>query len=231
MKYSNARIIFKNSRANKHFARKLLEWGKKNVRKFPWRENNSPYEIFIAEVLLKRTTSTAVRKVYQNFLSKFPTIFILFNSSLEEIKASIKTLGLYNQRANGLKKASQKIIENFNGKIPDKYEDLMSIPNIGEYSARAILSFGFNKAEIIIDSNVRRIICRVIGNSKYWQCKDEEIKNFLKNIIPNKEHILFNWSLLDFGSLICLYKYEKCFSCPLKEICNFYRKKIVNVKN
>jgi len=202
------------------FVRELLRWGKTNARSFPWRENQSPFEVFISEILLKRTTSTAVARVYPGFLRKFPDISSLVKADTSAIEDSLRPIGLYKQRSEGLKEAAKYLLEHFEGVIPCSYEELLEVPHIGHYTAGAIMSFGFGSPAPIVDSNVRRVVtrvfCDIFGNSP----NDKILREFLEEILPEKNHKLFNWSLIDFGFLICSYRTPKHSECPLKQICH-----------
>ena len=205
----------------KQFVSAVTNWGKSNLREFPWRGRATPYEVFIAEVLLKRTTSTAAKRTYAEFLREFPDIGSLANSKRREIESVLMPLGLYRQRSGGLKEAAEYLIENYMGAIPTKYEELIKVPHIGHYTAGAIMSFGFGKPAPIVDSNVRRVVSRAFSDALGSKPTDKKIRGFLIDIVPKKDHKIFNWGLLDLGSLICSYRFQKCKECPLKNICYY----------
>lgn len=205
----------------KQFVRAITRWGKENLREFPWRGRVTPYKIFIAEVLLKRTTSTAAKKVYSGFLRKFPTIGSLASSKRKEIERELIVLGLYRQRSAGLKGAAAYILKKHGGRIPTRYEELIKVPHVGQYTAGAVLSFGFGKPAPIVDSNVRRVVNRVFFDVLTKKTTDKKVRDFLSGIVPKKDHKIFNWGLLDLGSLVCSYQFQKCKECPVAGICYY----------
>lgn len=204
------------------FRDKVVSWGASNIRSYPWRNTSDPYKIYVAETLLKRTTATAVAKVYTRFLESFPDLVSLKKSNEEKIKEILKPLGLYRQRSRGIKSGVKFIFENYNGEFPNLYNDLINIPYVGEYTARAILSFSFNEPFAILDSNVRRVVTRCFYNELSEKEDDKNILNYLDKLIPKDNHKVFNWALLDLGFLICSYGDRiKCNECPLWCICDF----------
>jgi len=209
----------------KEFRMAVMQWGKKNLRHFPWRESFAPYEIFVAETLLRRTTSTAINRLYVEFISKFPDFTSLYYAKQEEIEVMLKVVGLSKQKADGLKRTSKYIYEHCNGEIPSNYHELRRVPFIGEYTAEALLSFAFGKSIPVVDSNINRIILRVFSDIFAKNSSNNEIKNFMTDFIPKKEHRLFNLSLIDLGSVICSFKYQKCTICPLSKVCMKYQEK------
>jgi len=203
----------------KAFAKAVIGWGEKKLRYFPWRDDPSPFNVLVAEVLLKRTTSTAARRVYVEFLQRFPDAVSLATAKVGDIEAVLKPIGLYKQRSAGLKEAAEYILTHFGGQLPSTYEDLLRAPHIGFYTAGAVASFGFGKPVPIIDSNVRRVVKRVFEDVIGDKPSDKETLEVLKDIIPGEKPKLFNWSLIDIGSQVCSYRFLKCNECPLTRIC------------
>jgi len=230
MKYFDLAVSLKNSKKSteereKYFVKAVLSWGKRNLREFSWRNKCTPYKTFIAEILLKRTTSTAANNTYKDFLKKFPDINSLYNSEIKKIETILKPIGLYKQRSRGLKEAAENIVKVHNGVLPYKYEELIKIPHIGAYTAGAIVSFGYDKPEPIVDSNIRRIINKVFSDILNINRSDKDIRELLKKVMPKRKHKIFNWSLLDLGATICSYRFQKCVGCPLNKVCFYFWEK------
>jgi len=203
----------------KAFAKAVIRWGEKNLRAFPWRDDTSPFKVFIAEILLKRTTSTAVKRVYPQFLNRFPDISSLAATKLGDIEEVLKPIGLYKQRSIGLKEAVEYITAHHGSRLPSTCEDLLKVPHVGSYTAGAIASFGFGKPVPILDSNVRRVVKRVFKDVIGDKASDRDMIEVLKDIISKEKPKLFNWSLIDIGSQVCSYRSMKCDGCPLERIC------------
>ena len=140
----------------------LLEWAADHRRAFPWREKTvSAYEVLVAEVLLKRTTARAAARVFPTFICQFPDIECVRQALLEQLEAALQPVGLYRQRAKGLKELAEYLVVKHKGQVPRGLPDLVKVPHLGPYSARAILSFGHGIPAAIVDSNVQRVLGRL----------------------------------------------------------------------
>src|SRR5665647_933520 len=116
------------------FVNHIIKWEKNNFRPFPWRRNTTPYRVFITEILLKRTTSKAADRIFNEFFENFPDINSLFNADISSIKGVLKPIGLYSQRAIGLKEAAEFLVNNYGGHFPKDLEKLLQIPHVGPYT-------------------------------------------------------------------------------------------------
>jgi len=200
----------------------LMLWSKDNLRDYPWRNTRArnPFSILIAELLLKRTTSKAVEKIYIEFISRYPTFESLLKSEDDEIKEILKSIGYHNKRTIEIKAISKHIIDVFNGKVPSNYGDLISIPYVGPYTAGAILSQAYGKKGLMIDSNVERVIKRVFKHSLDSKNQKKGINKIMNILVPDEGHELFNLAIIDLGSLICKFKKPKCTICPIVSFCD-----------
>ena len=209
------------------FARNLLEWGNDNHRNLSWRKDLSPYKVLISELMLQRTTSTQVELVFPIFISKYPNTKKLISNNSEELMKIIKPLGLYQRRLKVFQTIAKQIKQDFSGKIPNDYDDLIKLFGVGIYIANALLSFSFNEKVPIVDTNIIRIFQRFFNfqsDKKYIE-SDKKIWEFAESLIPETEYQLYNYSLLDFGSLICKSKNPECNKCILQKKCYFYNLK------
>ena len=209
-------------RRKEGFVTYLVKWEKDNFRPFPWRKDTTPYRVFIAEVLLKRTTSKAADRVFNEFIEKFPDIKSLYNAEVEDIEEVLKPIGLYNQRGKGIKEAAQFIKEKYYGEIPGELKEILGIPHIGPYTGGAILSIGMGKPAPMVDSNVFRVVTRAFKDVLSEKPLQKEVVKLVEELLPEKDHEYFNWGLIDLGSLICTYRGCHKEDCPVKNFCNFY---------
>ncbi|MFA5077876.1 MAG: hypothetical protein WC541_00145 [Dehalococcoidia bacterium] len=204
------------------FTGSLLEWWATAKRTYPWRRPGiSPYEVLIAEVLLKRTTATAAARVYQELLDRWDDIEALSNADQIQLEAILTAVGLQKQRAQGLSDIAHHLVIHESSQIPCKYERLVAIPHIGNYSASAILSFGFNKPKAVIDSNVVRIFKRYFLLEDGSEKRLSVLEDIAVALIPKDHHREFNWALLDMGALVCRYSNPRHEICPLRGGCRF----------
>lgn len=207
---------------NTAFVDRLLEWSSENFSDFPWRRHRSPYEILIAELLLKRTTATAAARAYEDFLDQFPSIQALASAEEQELVQALSGLGLQRQRAHSIKRLADWVLTSEAGSIPDDLERLSQVPGLGNYSASAILSFGFDIPAAILDANVERILSRVFSNTLPPRPSWSLLNGIAQQLLPKDRHKEYNFGLLDLGRLVCRYVDPKCKECPLNSTCDFY---------
>ena len=208
--------------------KKILNWYDLNQRSLPWRKNVSlqkkQYYTLISEFMLQQTQVVTVIPYFNRFIKKIPNLKSLANIQNKKLIKLWEGLGYYS-RARNLKKTAQIVVKNFKGKLPDNFEDLISLPGIGNYTANAILAIAFNKPYIPLDGNIERILKR------YLYLKNE--KDIQKvNLIKNKS--IFGISsrssdyaqaLMELGALICKPTNPLCIQCPISNKCKSFKKK------
>ncbi len=203
---------------------KLLDWYHKNQRKLPWREDLDPYHVWISEVMLQQTRIDTVIPYYQRFIKNLPTISDLASVSEEKLLKLWEGLGYYN-RARNLKKAAEEIVLKYQGKFPDDFSTILSLPGIGLYTASAIASICFSKKEVCIDGNILRVYQRVHNcfDSIDLEKTRKKVRADLMKIIP-EEAGDFNQALMELGEVICIPNgIPKCHLCPLSSFCKAKR--------
>jgi len=214
------------------FNENIVEWGKSNLRDFPWRKNITPYKVLMGELLLQRTTSKQVDDVFNEFIDEYPTTKDLADSDVDKILKIVKPLGLF-RRANALFKLANQIETEHLGVIPENYTDLIKLFGVGKYIANATLCFSFDERVPIVDTNVIRIFQRFFNfksDKKYIE-SDKKIWDLAENALPEKECRSYNYSLLDFGNLICKPKKPDCQNCILRKKCFYYNDKVLGNKH
>jgi A/G-specific adenine glycosylase len=199
----------------RQFVDSVLIWADRNTRDFPWRSNYSPYRVLIAELLLRRTTASAVQRVYEKFLEEYPDLEHLSHANVAELENMLSTLGYQKSRARFIREIANTMWSKYST-VPNSLEALLSIQQVGLYTAAAVISLGFNMPAPMVDSNVLRILSRIYGR----HIRQDEAFRLLKDAMPRcfKE---FNLALLDFGAMVCRYKNPLCGSCPMKLTCHF----------
>lgn len=196
----------------------LVQWFKTNGRDFPWRTSHNPFHILIAEMLLRRTTATAVARVFPNFIQRYTTPTQLASSRISNIAKEVTTLGLQTQRAQHLKQTARRIITDFNGNVPNDFDKLASLPGVGRYVASAVLNFAFGESVALVDGNVIHLISRVFGLI-FGGPSDKEAWNFMGSFGSDTQHNVFYWSIIDVVATICIRASPRCSDCPLEQIC------------
>lgn len=202
----------------------LIHWFKKKGRDFPWRNSNNPFHILIAEMLLRRTTATAVARVFPDFIHQFDTPTQLANARTSSIAKYVATLGLQNQRARHLKQTANRIMNDFEGIVPNDFEKLSSLPGVGRYVASAVMNFAFGKPFPLVDGNIIHLISRVFG-LLFDGPADKEAWEFMDSFGADAHHSVFYWGVIDVVATVCIRSSPRCSICPLKQICSWALKR------
>lgn len=204
-----------------NFSEKLLSWYHKNKRSLPWREDPTPYHVWISEIMLQQTRVEAVKGYYERFLDKLPDVKSLAEVDDEILHKLWEGLGYYN-RAKNLKKAAIFIENELGGELPSTYEELIKLSGIGPYTAGAIASIAFHEPVSAIDGNVMRVIARLTGDSSDIGEKStkNKMEGIVEKLIPKEEVHHFNQALMELGALVCIPNGKpKCELCPVKDLC------------
>lgn len=206
----------------------LLTWYQKNKRDLPWRKDKNPYHVWISEIMLQQTRIEAVMNYYQRFMERLPSIQSLAKINEDELLKLWEGLGYYS-RAKNIKKAAQKVMTDYDGKMPESYAELLKLPGIGEYTAGAIASICYNEKVTAVDGNVLRVISRVIGSKKDVLLPEtkKEIEEMLREVMPDDSGD-FNEGLMELGELVCVPNgMPACDKCPLKEECIAFHQNLI----
>jgi A/G-specific adenine glycosylase len=205
------------------FSLQIQKWYTENHRDLPWRHTQSPYFIWLSEVILQQTRVDQGLAYYHKFCSLFPTITDLARASEQEVLSAWQGLGYYS-RARNLHKTAQFVEAHHQGKFPNTYAALIQLPGIGPYTAAAIASFAFREPKAVVDGNVYRVLSRYLGintpidttpGKKLFQQLAEEL---LDNTHPDRH----NQAIMEFGAMQCTPKNPNCSACPLSESCLSY---------
>lgn len=214
--------LFKEVESKKYMIREnILRWGRENYRKFPWRENKTPYSVLVSEILLKRTTATAVLGVYGKFMGLYPDLKTLAKASKIDLEKLLLRVGYHKKRSLILIDVANHIIKKHRSKIPNSKTKLLEIPYIGDYTANAILSLGYGIPSAMVDANIERIIRRLFLKQPTGKSL-RPVQKIADILAPEKENETYNFALLDFGALICKYGVPKCSICPIGEACQYF---------
>ena len=201
----------------------LLVWAEQNLRDYPWRRTTEPYNLLIAELLLQRTDADTVAPIYKTFLNRYPTLDELTKATVEDIATLLKPLGLF-FRAERLWQTAQIVTEKYRGNVPDSETELLKLPGVGIYTARAIRSQAFQQPTVVLDTNVARIIERFFGiEGERVKSRCKILWNAAEKIAPSTKVGLWNLALLDFGAIICTARKPKCSECPLNQKCHWLK--------
>lgn len=221
-----------HSKSKKIIGNLLLEWWEKNKRKFSWRRTSRPYNVLIAEMLLRKTTAKQVEEEYRGFIKKYPNPKVLSEAEERELSDRLRPLGMEYMRAKLFLKFGKAIMREFKGRVPSTKEELLELPGVGLYSTNAVLSFSQNKNVPLVDTNFIRIIDRVFGfkSEKSRARNDKKIWEFATMLIPKGKSKEFNLAVLDFAAVLCKAKNPRCDICPIINYCIFDKETMVKDK-
>ena len=221
----------------KTFQDKILTWYAAHQRDLPWRKSRDPYRILVSEIMLQQTQVNRVIPKYEAWFDAFPTIHDLATAPVAEVLKYWSGLG-YNRRALNLKKTATIVSEKYEGKFPEKEKELLALPGIGQYTARAIMCFAFDQQVAVVDINVKKVILtqllKVPGSvalgdtSEVHKVNDKEIAAIAEELVPHGRAYDWNQALMDYSSL--MLKKEKIDipkQSTFKGSRRYYRGKIV----
>ena len=215
--------------------KKIIKWYDLNKRILPWRKNVSlqkrQYYTLVSEFMLQQTQVATVIPYFNRFIKEIPSLKILSQVQNKKLIKLWEGLGYYS-RARNLKRTSKIIIKNFKGKLPNNFEDLLSLPGIGNYTASAILAIVFNKPYIPLDGNIERVLKRYLYLKKKREIQKDNL-NKKKSIFGTSSRSSdYAQALMELGALICKPKNPLCNQCPVLKNCKSFQKEDFNlIKN
>lgn len=198
---------------------KLLKWYDKNHRQLPWRENRDPYRIWLSEIMLQQTQVATVINYFNRFIKAYPTVEDLATAIEDDVLKLWEGLGYYS-RARRLIPCARMVVEKYDGKFPQTYDEIIKLPGIGSYTAGAVLSIAYNKKVPAVDGNVMRVY------SRYYDMDNDISLAKSKKIFEEKvyetlpgDRCHYNQALMELGATICTPKNYQCEQCPISAGC------------
>ena len=212
--------ILKNIETLDVIAAPLLRWFHSEKRALPWREEPTPYRVWVSEIMLQQTRVEAVKPYFERFVAALPDVRALARADEDTLMKLWEGLGYYS-RARHLQSAARLICSDHGGKIPARFDDLLTLPGIGRYTAGAVASIAFGERRPAVDGNVLRVIMRLLA------CPADILKESTKRAVEEaliarlpEDAGNFNQALMELGALICLPRgAARCPSCPLERLC------------
>ena len=212
--------ILKNIETLDEIAEPLLRWFHSEKRALPWREEPTPYRVWVSEIMLQQTRVEAVKPYFERFVAALPDVRALARADENTLMKLWEGLGYYS-RARHLQSAARLICSDHGGEIPAHFDGLLALPGIGRYTAGAVASIAFGERRPAVDGNVLRVIMRLLA------CPADILKESTKRAV--EEALIarlpenagdFNQALMELGALVCLPRgAAHCPSCPLERLC------------
>ncbi|MBK1441250.1 A/G-specific adenine glycosylase [Parapedobacter sp. ISTM3] len=205
------------------FSSEIIGWYQQYKRDLPWRHTRDPYVIWLSEVILQQTRVEQGLPYFLRFLSHYPDVIAFANAPEDEILLHWQGLGYYS-RARNMHKAAQAVVSAYGGVFPTRYDDLIRLQGIGEYTAAAIASFAANEARAVVDGNVFRVLARYFGIDEPINSSKGK-KLFLKladDLLDRTHPGLYNQAVMEFGAMQCKPKNPDCANCVLRLDCRAF---------
>jgi len=204
----------------------LLLWYEQNKRALPWRENPTPYRVWVSEIMLQQTRVEAVKEYFLRFMSALPTVEALAECEEEKLLKLWEGLGYYS-RVRNMQKAAKILVGVYGGEFPRDVRALKDLPGVGSYTAGAIASIAFGLPVAAVDGNVFRVVSRLEENPT--RINDPAYRKYLETelsaVYPQTSEgcSAFTQSLFELGALICKPQNPECERCPLTKLCCAYQ--------
>ena len=208
-----------------NFSRPLVDWYKKEARPLPWREEPTPYRVWVSEIMLQQTRIEAAREYFNRFTRAFPTVEALAAGELDDVLKLWEGLGYYS-RARNLHKCAKTVCDTYGGVFPPDAAALRALPGIGDYTAGAIASIAYGLPEPAVDGNVLRVLARMerFGESIGSDRVKKRFREALRPIYPAGECGAFTSALMELGETICTVGTPDCARCPVAAHCEAHRR-------
>jgi len=196
---------------------RVLAWGVPKMRALPWRQVRDPWEVLVSEVMLQQTRVDRVISKWMVFLEEFPTPADCAHASLGDVLRLWQGLG-YPRRAKNLHATAVEVTASNGGRLPDTLDELLALPGIGPYTARAVLAFAFERDVAVVDTNIARILARTSGE----RLTPKRAQSMADALVPEGDGWTWNQVLMDLGAVVCRPR-PKCDECPLTSSCAWRR--------
>ena len=199
----------------------VLSWYAVAARNLPWRRPGAaPWAVLVSEVMLQQTPVARVLPAYAAWLQRWPTPAALSEDGAGEAVRQWGRLG-YPRRALRLHAAAVAIVERHGGSVPESHGALLALPGVGQYTAAAVASFAFGQAHPVVDTNVRRVLARIIGGVQHAAPTQTVAELRLAEVLVPEDGTASAWAVavMELGALVCTARAPRCTECPVAQRC------------
>ncbi|MEI7991331.1 MAG: A/G-specific adenine glycosylase [Actinomycetota bacterium] len=190
---------------------RVLAWGVPRMRDLPWRQSRDPWGILVAEVMAQQTQVDRVVQRWGQFLKRFPTPAACAAAPLGDVLREWQGLG-YPRRARHLHESANCVVEL--GAFPSTLGGLLSLPGVGQYTARAVLAFAFESSAAVVDTNIARVLARTVGE----RLTAKRAQAIADELCPPEDSWVWNQVIMDLGAVLCRPA-PRCAECPIEQQC------------
>ncbi len=201
---------------------RVNSWFGEAGRDLPWRRDDcSPWGVFLSEVMSQQTPLSRVEPVWREWMQRWPTPTDLAAASPGEVVRAWGRLG-YPRRALRLHEAATAMVEEHAGEVPCGHGELLALPGVGAYTAAAVSCFAFGNPEVVIDTNVRRVLARALeGKALPHLTLNRAESDLARAAMPNDREAANTWNVavMELGALVCVARGPRCEECPIADLC------------
>jgi A/G-specific adenine glycosylase len=205
---------------------RIPEWYATAARNLPWREpGTSPWGVLVSEVMLQQTPVVRVDPAWREWMSRWPTPTALASSAPGDAVRAWGRLG-YPRRALRLHAAAVAMVKRHDGAVPDTSTALLALPGVGTYTAAAVSAFAFGQRTSVVDTNVRRVLTRVVkGAAQAAPSLTRAETDLATALLPEAADEARTWSVavMELGAVVCLARSPRCQDCPVRDLCAWHR--------
>jgi A/G-specific adenine glycosylase len=195
----------------------VLAWGIPRLRELPWRATRDPWAVLVAEVMLQQTQAARAIPKWHAFLDDFPTPAACAAASVGDVLRLWQGLG-YPRRARRLRDAATVMVERHGGTVPTELSDLLALPGVGRYTARAVRVFALERDDGLVETNIARVLARAVGE-RLTPARAQETAD---EWVPAGDGWVWNQTLIDLGAALCR-PVPSCADCPIAGSCAWHR--------
>lgn len=194
-----------------------MAWADGARRDLPWRRTRDPWAVLVSELMLQQTQVPRVVPRWHEFLERFPDPATCAAAPAGAVIEAWAGLG-YNRRALNLHRCAAAVVEHHGGRLPDDLDDLLALPGIGPYTARAVLVFAFERDIGLVDTNAGRFLARA-GAGRALAPKEAQV--LADSLVPPGEGWAWGQAVFDLGALVCTKRAPRCGICPIVDDCRW----------
>jgi A/G-specific adenine glycosylase len=199
----------------------VLDWYASQGRRLPFRGTTDPYLVLVSETILQQTQVSRGGPAWQAFVARFPTVEALAAASPADVLRAWRGLG-YNRRAINLQRTARIVVEDLGGRFPTAVAELERLPGVGPYTARAVAAIAYGRPVGAVDTNVRRVIGRVVAGDRA-ALAPREVQAIADRLAAIDRPADWTHALMDLGSTVCLPRTPRCSACPIQAHCRYGR--------